>query len=252
MTDRSKTLWTFAITSIALFMVSLDNLVVSTAIPVIRTDLNASLEDLSWTVNAYTLTSPSCSSPEQRSVTASAADACSDRRRHLHRCFGSRRSRTERRSPQHRTGDPGPRRRDRDAADADHPLRRRPAREAWPRARSLGRDRWRRDRSRPGRRRCRRRGLLVAKPSSGSTSRRDPARSARAASPHRDARPGGQARPPRRRPRQRGHVRDRVGLDPRQRAGLDKPGDPHGVGLGFALVAAFVAWELRTPRRCCR
>ncbi|WP_411278094.1 DHA2 family efflux MFS transporter permease subunit [Gaiella sp.] len=56
MTDRSRTLWTFAITSIALFMVSLDNLVVSTAIPVIRTDLNASLEDLSWTVNAYTLT----------------------------------------------------------------------------------------------------------------------------------------------------------------------------------------------------
>ncbi len=56
MTDRSKTLWTFAITSIALFMVSLDNLVVSTAIPVIRTDLDASLEDLSWTVNAYTLT----------------------------------------------------------------------------------------------------------------------------------------------------------------------------------------------------
>ena len=46
MTDRSKTLWTFAITSIALFMVSLDNLVVSTAIPVIRTDLHASLEEL--------------------------------------------------------------------------------------------------------------------------------------------------------------------------------------------------------------
>ena len=56
MTQRTTTLWTFAITSIALFMVSLDNLVVSTAIPVIRTDLNASLEDLSWTVNAYTLT----------------------------------------------------------------------------------------------------------------------------------------------------------------------------------------------------
>ena len=55
-TQRSKTLWTFAITSIALFMVSLDNLVVSTAIPVIRLDLHASLESLSWTVNAYTLT----------------------------------------------------------------------------------------------------------------------------------------------------------------------------------------------------
>ena len=46
MTQRTTTLWTFAITSIALFMVSLDNLVVSTAIPVIRTDLNASLESL--------------------------------------------------------------------------------------------------------------------------------------------------------------------------------------------------------------
>ncbi|HEX4931059.1 MAG TPA: DHA2 family efflux MFS transporter permease subunit, partial [Gaiellaceae bacterium] len=36
--------------------VTLDNLVVTTAIPVIRTDLNASLENLEWTVNAYTLT----------------------------------------------------------------------------------------------------------------------------------------------------------------------------------------------------
>ena len=53
---RATTLWTFAITSIALFMVSLDNLVVSTAVPVIREDLHASLQDLEWTVNAYTLT----------------------------------------------------------------------------------------------------------------------------------------------------------------------------------------------------
>jgi EmrB/QacA subfamily drug resistance transporter len=56
MSARTKTLWTFAITSIALFMVTLDNLVVTTAIPVIREDLNASLESLEWTVNAYTLT----------------------------------------------------------------------------------------------------------------------------------------------------------------------------------------------------
>src|SRR6188474_3138298 len=56
MTARNQTIWTFVITSIALFMVSLDNLVVSTAIPVIRLDLHASLESLSWTVNAYTLT----------------------------------------------------------------------------------------------------------------------------------------------------------------------------------------------------
>src|SRR5437764_3346616 len=51
-----RTFWTFVITSVALFMVTLDNLVVTTAIPVIRTDLGASLESLEWTVNAYTLT----------------------------------------------------------------------------------------------------------------------------------------------------------------------------------------------------
>ena len=56
MTARTRTLWTFAVTSIALFMVVLDNLVVSTALPVIRLDLGASLEQLEWTVNAYTLT----------------------------------------------------------------------------------------------------------------------------------------------------------------------------------------------------
>jgi EmrB/QacA subfamily drug resistance transporter len=56
MTGRAHILWTFAITSVALFMVSLDNLVVTTALPVIRTDLGASLADLEWTVNAYTLT----------------------------------------------------------------------------------------------------------------------------------------------------------------------------------------------------
>ena len=56
MQPRTRTAWTFAITSIALFMVVLDNLVVSTAIPVIRVDLGASLQQLEWTVNAYTLT----------------------------------------------------------------------------------------------------------------------------------------------------------------------------------------------------
>ncbi len=56
MTGTARTLWTFAITSVALFMVSLDNLVVTTALPVMRTDLGASLEQLEWTVNAYTLT----------------------------------------------------------------------------------------------------------------------------------------------------------------------------------------------------
>ena len=36
-------------------MVTLDNLVVTTALPSIRRDLGASLEDLEWTVNGYTL-----------------------------------------------------------------------------------------------------------------------------------------------------------------------------------------------------
>jgi EmrB/QacA subfamily drug resistance transporter len=56
MTQRQVTFWTFLSTTVALFMVVLDNLVVSTAIPVIRVDLGASLEQLEWTVNAYTLT----------------------------------------------------------------------------------------------------------------------------------------------------------------------------------------------------
>src|SRR6266849_357831 len=51
-----KTIWTFAITSAAVFMVTLDNLVVTTALPVIRRDLHAGLGSLEWTVNAYTLT----------------------------------------------------------------------------------------------------------------------------------------------------------------------------------------------------
>src|SRR3954447_963283 len=53
---RRTAAWTFAITSIALFMVALDNLVVTTALPVIRAELNSSLQELEWMVNAYTLT----------------------------------------------------------------------------------------------------------------------------------------------------------------------------------------------------
>src|SRR5215208_6562240 len=56
MNHKHKTLWAFAITSVALFMVTLDNLVVTTALPVIRQDLHATLSELEWTVNAYTLT----------------------------------------------------------------------------------------------------------------------------------------------------------------------------------------------------
>jgi EmrB/QacA subfamily drug resistance transporter len=56
MNTRNRTIWTFVVTAVALFMVTLDNLVVTTALPVIRRDLHADLQQLEWTVNAYTLT----------------------------------------------------------------------------------------------------------------------------------------------------------------------------------------------------
>ena len=55
-TQKRSMFWTMAITSVALFMVSLDNLVVTTALPVIRKNLHATISQLEWTVNAYTLT----------------------------------------------------------------------------------------------------------------------------------------------------------------------------------------------------
>src|SRR5205814_3542887 len=53
---RASVPWAFALTSAAAFMVTLDNLVVTTAIPVIRRDLHAGIGGLEWTVNAYPLT----------------------------------------------------------------------------------------------------------------------------------------------------------------------------------------------------
>jgi EmrB/QacA subfamily drug resistance transporter len=53
--NRPRTGWTLALVSAALFMVTLDNLVVTTALPRIRVDLGASLSGLEWIVNAYTL-----------------------------------------------------------------------------------------------------------------------------------------------------------------------------------------------------
>jgi EmrB/QacA subfamily drug resistance transporter len=52
---QRNSIWTLAIVSVALFMVTLDNLVVTNALVSIREDLGASLEQLEWTVNAYTL-----------------------------------------------------------------------------------------------------------------------------------------------------------------------------------------------------
>ena len=54
--SRRTMIWTIIVTSVAVFMVSLDNLVVTMALPSIKEHLHASLSSLEWTVNAYTLT----------------------------------------------------------------------------------------------------------------------------------------------------------------------------------------------------
>ena len=41
--------------SLPMFMATLDNLVMTTALPVLRTELHASLSELQWMINAYTL-----------------------------------------------------------------------------------------------------------------------------------------------------------------------------------------------------
>ncbi|WP_046731093.1 MFS transporter [Streptomyces humi] len=53
---RGGAVWALVITGVAGFMASLDNLVVTTALPSIRKDLGGALDDLEWTVSAYTLT----------------------------------------------------------------------------------------------------------------------------------------------------------------------------------------------------
>jgi hypothetical protein len=58
--------WTLGIVSVALFMVVLDNLVVSVALPTIHRDLGASIQSLEC-----------CCSPAPRSAIASGASACS-------------------------------------------------------------------------------------------------------------------------------------------------------------------------------
>ncbi len=55
MTTAEKQRWVLALTSTASLMISLDGLVVTTALHAIAVDLHASIAELEWTVNAYTL-----------------------------------------------------------------------------------------------------------------------------------------------------------------------------------------------------
>ncbi|HEY2716759.1 MAG TPA: DHA2 family efflux MFS transporter permease subunit [Solirubrobacterales bacterium] len=56
MPEATRKAWTLVLVSIGLFMVVLDNLVVNVALPSIHNDFGASVQALEWTVNAYVLT----------------------------------------------------------------------------------------------------------------------------------------------------------------------------------------------------
>src|SRR6478735_1210768 len=55
MLDARHRRWVIVLTALGSLMAALDTLVVTTAIPTIRTDLGATLPELEWTVNAYNL-----------------------------------------------------------------------------------------------------------------------------------------------------------------------------------------------------
>lgn len=52
---RRTSVWAVVITGLASFMAGLDSLVIVTALPTISEELGGALDDLEWTVNAYTL-----------------------------------------------------------------------------------------------------------------------------------------------------------------------------------------------------
>ena len=221
-----KTIWTFVITSIALVMVTLDNLVVTTALPVIRHDLHATLEGLEWTVNAYTLTFAVLL------LTGAALGDRFGRRRlfvlglgDLHRRLRLRRARAEHRGAEHRPRASGRRRRDRDPAHPHAPERRRAGEPARARPRRVGRHRRPGRRARPARRRRGRVGHLLAVDLLAQRADRPRPDPACLAAPRGELRPELQARPARARPRQRRPARDRLGPGARQQRRLGLAGD---------------------------
>ena len=125
MNPRRTALWAFIVTALALLMVTLDNLVVTTALPVIQESLNATIEQLEWTVNAYTLTFAVLL------LTGAALGDRFGRRRmfvigvtHLHGRLRGRRAGAHHRDAHPGARGPGRRRRDRGAPDPDHPVAR--------------------------------------------------------------------------------------------------------------------------------
>ena len=176
MNTQTRTIWTFAITSIALFMVTLDNLVVSTALPVIRDRPRRVARELEWTVNAYTLTFAVLPPDRRRARRPLRPPA------HVRRSASAIFTLALGRRPRSRRSIEALDRRPRRAGLGGAivmPLTltilsaRGPAGEARRRARRLGRDRRPRRRPRPARRRRRRRRASRGSGSSGSTCRSD-------------------------------------------------------------------------------
>ena len=225
-TPRSRTLWTFAITSLALVMVTLDNLVVTTALPVIRKDLGAGIEGPRMDGQRLhaDLRRPAPDRRRARRPLRPPA-AVRDRAGALHRRLGGGGARTVDRRARRRSRGAGRRRRDRHAADPDDPLVGGAGGEARRRARRLGRHRRPRGRARSARRRRGRLGPLLAVDLLDQRARRPRDDPARAAAPRRDPRPVRAARPARARPGKRGPARHRLGPRPRQRPGLGEPRD---------------------------
>ena len=245
-----KTIWTFAITSVALFMVTLDNLVVTTALPV---DPRGPRRDLA---------EPRV---DRQRLHADVRGAAADRRRarrplrppaHVRVGLGiftvalrRRRARPRRRARSGARG-PGPRRRDRDAADADDPLGCGPGRAA------------RRSRSARG---------AVSAASPSRSARSSAARSSSGISwhwifwlnvpiglvlaplallaPGRDARAGERLDLPGVGLASVGLLRDRLGPRPRQRRRLGFAARSSARLLAGAVAAraASSLWELRAP-----
>ena len=254
MNTRSTTIWTFAITSVALFMTTLDNLVVTTALPVIRVQLHAGLERAR--VDGERLHAHLRGAADHRRRTRRPLRPAQDVRRrpqNLHAGLRRGRARALDRGADRRPRAAGPRRGDRAAADAHDPERGVPGRAPRARARRLGRDQRPRGRARPARRRRRRRGHLVAvdllaqRP---DRARSDPARGAAAEG---EPRPEHLARPPGRGPGERRPLRNRVGPRAREPGRLDEPRDRARALRGSDRARPVPALgDPRRRRRCCR
>ena len=234
------------VASVAVFMVSLDNLVVTTALPVIKHDLGAGLSGLEWTVNAYTLTFAVL-----LMTGAGLGDRFGRKRMFLTGLalftFGSAVAAVApsidwliaARALQGVGGAIV------DAADADDPLRGGASGAPRHGAGHLGRRGRPGRRARPRHRRRHRRRPLLAVDLLGQRAHRPRPAARRLLPPERKQGPRPGARPARPGAHQQRPVRHRVGPGARQRTRLDERRRAAAHVAGALLVAGFVLWERR-------